>query len=115
MVKKQLKTSKDNFLFSKFKKETGSRAEVYHGTAFSTTGGLEKKHLTKNKQWRIVSLKKSKSSKNPELNPLLKQGHQQPKGSTEFGPKKEKNTKQKNNKSLKSPGIFGNIKNFFFD
>jgi hypothetical protein len=113
MVKKQLKTSKDNFLFSKFKKETGSRAEVYHGTAFSTTGGLEKKHLTKNKHGRIVSLKKSKSSKNPELNPLLKQGHQQSKGSTEFGPKKD--TKQKNNKSPKSPGILGNIKNFFFD
>lgn len=118
MVKKQLKgskRSKENFVFNKFKKEKGSRAEVYHGTAFSTTGGLQKKDLIKNKHGRIVSLNKSKSSKKPELNPLLKQGYQQPKGSIEFGPNKDTEKGGKKYKSPKSPGILDNLKNFFFD
>ena len=33
----------------------GSRAEVFHGTALKTTGGLEKKDLIQDKYGSIVS------------------------------------------------------------
>ena len=38
-----------------FEKTFGSRAEVWHGTAKKTSGGLEKSKLMKNKHGRIVS------------------------------------------------------------
>lgn len=41
----------------------GSRAEVMHGTAIKTSGGLTKKHLKYNKSGRIVSKKKSRTAK----------------------------------------------------
>ena len=41
----------------------GSRAQVYHGTAHHTSGGLTKKNLMKNKWGRIVSSKKHKTAK----------------------------------------------------
>ena len=44
---------------SKPTKNIGSRAEVYHGNARQTSGGLTKKDLIKNKAGRIVSKKKS--------------------------------------------------------
>ena len=44
----------------------GSKAQVLHGTADKTAGGLEKKHLKQNPDGRIVSKKQSKS-RNPKL------------------------------------------------
>ena len=41
----------------------GSRAQVYHGTAHHTSGGLTKKNLMMNKWGRIVSSKKHKTAK----------------------------------------------------
>jgi hypothetical protein len=41
----------------------GSRAQVWHGTAQHTSGGLTKKNLIKNKWGRIVSAKKHKTAK----------------------------------------------------
>lgn len=41
----------------------GSRAEVMHGTAHHTSGGLTKKNLKYNKYGRIVSAKKSTMAK----------------------------------------------------
>lgn len=41
----------------------GSRAQVMHGTAMKTPGGLTKKNLRKNKHGRIVSVRASKSAK----------------------------------------------------
>ena len=41
----------------------GSRAQVYHGTAHHTSGGLTKKNLMMNKWGRIVSAKKHKTAK----------------------------------------------------
>ena len=41
----------------------GSRAQVMHGTAMKTSGGLTKKNLRMNKHGRIVSIKASKSAK----------------------------------------------------
>ena len=46
-----------------FKKNIGSRAEVWHGTAKKTSGGLIKSKLRKNKNGRIVSKKLSIRSK----------------------------------------------------
>lgn len=40
----------------------GSRAEVFHGTALKTTGGLEKSDLMQDKYGRIVSKTARKSA-----------------------------------------------------
>jgi hypothetical protein len=58
----------------------GSRAQVWHGTAFKTPGGLKKGNL-KMTRGRIVSKKKSELAKTQKH---LK-GHLQPKGSGVFG------------------------------
>ena len=39
-------------------KNIGSRAEVYHGSALKTSGGLLKEDLVKNKHGYIVSKRK---------------------------------------------------------
>ena len=49
----------------------GSRAQVYHGTAMRTTGGLTKKDLTMSKSGEIVSKKKQALAKK-KSNPLKK-------------------------------------------
>ena len=59
-------------------KTIGSRAEVFHGTAKHTSGGLTKNDLKKNRFGRIVSKKASLESKkrffkNPELQKKFKQ------------------------------------------
>jgi len=41
----------------------GSRAQVMHGTAEKTTGGLRKENLQYNKYGRIVSKKRSATAK----------------------------------------------------
>lgn len=41
----------------------GTRAQVWHGTAKKTSGGLTKNHLMKNKHGRIVSKRKHASGK----------------------------------------------------
>jgi len=55
-----------------FEQNIGSRAQVWHGTAKKTSGGLTKSHLMKNKQGRIVSKKVHKISKRE--NRLVKAG-----------------------------------------
>lgn len=61
-----------------FKTIIGSRAEVWHGTAKHTSGGLTKAHLMKNKSGRIVSRKKHFSAKRD--NRLVKAGYKTKKG-----------------------------------
>jgi hypothetical protein len=56
----------------------GSRAEVWHGSAKKTSGGLTKSHLMKNKSGRIVSKKKHFSAKKD--NRLVKAGFKTRKG-----------------------------------
>jgi hypothetical protein len=51
----------------------GTRAQVWHGTAYKTSGGLKKQSLTKNKSGRIVS--KSKHSSAKRENRLVKHGY----------------------------------------
>jgi len=57
----------------------GSRAQVWHGTAKKTSGGLTKTHLMMNKHGRIVSKKKHASGKKTIKN-LKKLGYVAKKG-----------------------------------
>ena len=59
-------------------KTVGSRAEVWHGTAKKTSGGLLKKDLKKNKRGRIVSKKMSNRAKKEKR--LEKAGYKTKKG-----------------------------------
>lgn len=59
-------------------KRVGSRAQVMHGTAQKTSGGLTKKDLKMNKWGRIVS--KAKSAKAKKENRLAKMGFKTQKG-----------------------------------
>ena len=57
---------------------TGSRRQVFNGSAKHTSGGLEKKDLKMNKFGRIVSAKKSRTAKKD--NRLVKSGYGTKKG-----------------------------------
>ena len=73
----------------------GSRAEVWHGSAKKTSGGLTKSHLMKNKSGRIVSRKKHFSAKKD--NRLVKAGFKTKKGHFGFikaGSKKHRHGKK---------------------
>ena len=63
------------------KQTTGSRAQVMHGTAKKTTGGLTKSQLKYNNQGKIVSKKASALAK--KNNRLVKAGYVTKKG--QFG------------------------------
>ncbi len=58
----------------------GTRAEVMHGTAHHTSGGLTRKDLKYNKHGRIVSRKASERGKKA-LKHLIKAGYKAKKGS----------------------------------
>lgn len=78
-------------------KAVGSRAEVMHGTAEHTSGGLTKKDLKYNKWGRIVSRRMSETAKKEKR--LEKHGYTAKKG--KFGAikiKKNKTNKRKTNK-----------------
>ena len=66
----------------------GSRAQVGHGTAYKTSGGLVKSDLFKNKHDRYVSLKKHRTAKKEKR--LEKAGFFTKKGT--FGFVKKNNT-----------------------
>lgn len=58
----------------------GTRAQVWHGNAKKTSGGLTKNHLMKNKHGRIVSRRKHASGKKSikrlrKLGYVAKKGH----------------------------------------
>ena len=60
----------------------GSRAQVFHGTAYKTSGGLKKEDLVKNKSERIVSKAKHITAKKEQR--LVSHGYGSRKG--HFGP-----------------------------
>lgn len=62
----------------RYEKLEGTRAEVWHGTAYKTTGGLKKEDFIQNKAGRIVSALKFKTAKK-EMR-LLKHGYGTKKG-----------------------------------
>lgn len=57
----------------------GSKAQVFHGTAKRTSGGLEKKDLVQNKHGRIVSRRKQAAGKKA-LKFLIRKGYKTRKG-----------------------------------
>ena len=63
-----------------FDKTFGTRAEVWHGTAKKTSGGLEKAKLMKNKHGRIVSRKKVALAKKSIKKNLFDKGYKPKKG-----------------------------------
>lgn len=81
-----------------FKKTIGTRAEVYHGTARRTSGGLTKAELMMNKHGRIVSKKKHNTAKR-EMR-LVKYGFLTKKG--HFGHIKGKSKKHSSRSSKSS-------------
>lgn len=84
-----------------YKKTYGSRAEVFHGTALKTTGGLIKKDLMKNKHGEIVSKKKHMTAKKEKR--LEKHGYFAKKG--KFGyVKKTPKASTKKNRTMKKKG-----------
>jgi hypothetical protein len=56
----------------------GTRAQVWHGTAFKTSGGLTKSHIMQNKNGRIVSKSKHASAKRERR--LIRAGYGTQKG-----------------------------------
>jgi hypothetical protein len=77
----------------KYEMLEGSRAQVLHGTAYKTSGGLKKHELLQNKNGRIVSRKKHLTAKKEKR--LVKAG---------FGTKKGKFGYVKIGKSKKMRG-----------
>lgn len=75
-----------------FEKLIGSRAQVWHGTAKKTSGGLHKSDLLMNKQGRIVSAKKSKTAKKEKR--LEKAGFKPKKGVFKLFKKTSKNKRK---------------------
>ena len=55
--------STDGLVTGGARRAVGSRAQVMHGTAHHTKGGLTKKNLKYNKYGKIVSARKSASAK----------------------------------------------------
>jgi hypothetical protein len=72
----------------------GTRAQVWHGTAYKTTGGLKKMDLFQNDQGRIVSKAKHVTAKKEQR--LLKHGYGTQKGKfgyVKVAPKSRKSRK----------------------
>jgi len=83
---------------------SGTRAQVWHGTAYKTSGGLKKNNLMKNKSGRIVS--KSKHSSAKRENRLVKSGYGTKKG--QFGYVKVGTKSKKRGSRGKKGGAYGN-------
>lgn len=87
----------DNKTGKKYELNRGSRAQVFHETAYQTNGNLLKKDLMKNKHGDIVSKAKHVSAKKEKR--LLKAGYGTQKG--KFGFVRLDGTKSKKSKSMK--------------
>ena len=76
----------------KYEMLEGSRAQVWHGTAYKTTGGLTKNDIMQNKNGRIVSRSKHASAKREKR--LIRAGYGTQKG--KFGAVKLHSSSRKN-------------------
>ena len=81
---------------------TGSRAQVWHGTAKKTSGGLTKSNLMMNKHGRIVSRRKHASGKKTIKN-LRKLGYVAKKGQFKLFRKGNKSRKMKGGMAYGGP------------
>lgn len=80
----------------------GTRAQVWHGTAKKTSGGLTKQHLMMNKHGRIVSKKKHALGKKT-IKHLKKLGYIAKKGQFKLFSKRNSSRKMKGGKHLGGP------------
>ena len=85
----------------RFEELIGTRAQVWHGTAYKTSGGLTKSHLMQNKSGRIVSRSKHASAKK-EMR-LVKHGFGTKKG--KFGFVKLNKTSRHSRRSKRGGGV----------
>jgi hypothetical protein len=96
---KRLDKSDDGFYHVhgvKYELLEGSRAQVWHGTAYKTPGGLTKAQLVYNKHGRIVSAKKHATAKKEKR--LVKYGYTAKKGkfgAVKIGTKKHRKSLRK--------------------
>lgn len=84
-------------------KATGSRAEVFHGSAKHTSGGLTKKDLMKNKHGRIVSRRKVAAGKK-SIKRLFAMGYKPKKGKFSLFHKTGKKAMKKSRKTRRRRG-----------
>jgi len=101
---------------AKYEKLIGSRAQVWHGTAYKTSGGLTKSHLVQNKNGRIVSKNKHIQSKKEKR--LLHHGYGHKKGTFVLSRKKSRKIKGGNTTDTdnsqntdSSPTFFSSLNN----
>lgn len=80
----------------------GTRAQVWHGTAKKTSGGLTKTNLMKNKHGRIVSKRKHASGKKT-IKHLRKLGYVAKKGHFKLFHKGHKSRKMRGGMALGGP------------
>lgn len=80
----------------------GSKAQVWHGTAKKTTGGLTKSNLMKNKHGRIVSKRKHASGKKT-IRHLRKLGYVAKKGEFKLFRKGHKSRKMRGGMAYGGP------------
>ena len=80
-----------------FNSLTGTRAQVFHGTAYKTSGGLLKSDLLQNKNGRIVSKSKHHSAKKDKN--LEKHGYFATKGKFGYVKKSPSSAKKSAKKS----------------
>ena len=75
-------------------KANGSKAEVFHGSAKHTTGGLKKKDLMKTRSGRIVSRRKHAAGKHA-IKRLFNAGYKPKKGSFKLFRKDGRKTRRR--------------------
>ena len=93
-------------------KAVGSKAEVFHGTAKHTSGGLHKKHLMKHKG-RIVSRKQHSAGKKA-IKRLFALGYKPKKGTFKAMRKSMVNGRKKK-QTKKRGGAAGMVADSFLD
>lgn len=96
MVSNKTKFTKQNGMYivqgKKYSALIGSRAQVYHETAFKTSGNLKKSDLLMNKHGRIVSKSKHVTAKKEKR--LVKAGYKTRKGHFVLARKKTRRTRR---------------------
>lgn len=99
MVKKHMKSADNMYHINghKYQVLNGSRAQVWHGTAYKTKGNLKKSDLLMNKRGHVVSRKVYNRAKREKR--LEKAGYFTKKG--KFGWVRHDNSKTKKRRSRK--------------
>jgi len=90
-------------------KTIGSKAEVFHGTAKHTSGGLKKKDLVKTRKGRIVSRKKQAAGRKA-IKRLFALGYKPSKG--RFSLMRKSMAKKSSRRTRKRGGNGGSVDPF---